>query len=109
MPFCYLQTDGYVTLCSVGAVIRHNLKNVAYCRKFVLKNYKVFVSEADYGVNLTSELVELLCDGICDSTTNATANYCYLFKSFCVRGNSKGANEIVNVFTFVKKVELFCC
>ena len=58
---------------------------------------------------LNTEVVELLCNRVCDSTANTAADNSDLLEAFCLSCTAERSNEIVETFALVEVVELFCC
>ena len=88
-----LKRVGNETLLAVAAVVGHQLHYVGSRLEFVLEDNEILVSEAYDAVDLSAQVVELLCDGVCDSAAYAAAYYSDLLQTFSVARNAEGSDR----------------
>ena len=91
----------------MAAVVGHQLHYVGSRLEFVLEDNEILVSEAYDAVDLSAQVVELLCDGVCDSAAHAAAYYSDFLQTFSVARNAEGSYEVVNELALFEVVQLF--
>ena len=58
-------------------------------------------------MHLAAYLMELLCNGVCDSTANTAAYNSYLLETFCMSCSAERACKVMKTFALVHMIKLF--
>ena len=102
-----LERNGDNALFAVAAVVGHDDELVGRGFEFILENQQILVAEADDGVNLAAQLVQLLRDGQSNGAAHAAADNSDLPETLGVSGFAERADEILNEVALVLVVEQF--
>ena len=98
---------GHSILASDGVKSRRAMSPVRDIICFLVSPEDVYKRQAYDAVDLSAQVVELLCDGVCDSAAHAAAYYSDLLQTFSVARNAEGSYEVVNELALFEVVQLF--